>query len=83
MKYKQISIVLENYREWIIHNDGSVYFLNELTGACWESDIAIFRDYTNEILYEQFIEEVEDEENIIPFHLFASLVADSFTAFEL
>lgn len=84
MKYKQISIWVEDYGEWVIRNDGSIYFSDEFSGAYWESDIAIFRDYTSDILYKQFVEEVEeDTDDVMPFRTFEILVADSFKAFEL
>lgn len=84
LKYKQIHIVVESYGEWVIQADGEVYFSDEETGAYWESAIAIFRDYTNEILYKDFLEEVnEDMETQLPFSIFVELVADSFKVFEL
>ena len=84
MKYKQVQIVVENYGEWVIRDDGEVYFSDEFSGAYWESAIGIFRDYDNETLYKDFVEVVkEDMETVLPFKTFKTLISDSFKAFEL
>lgn len=83
MKYNKVTISLD-LGEWVIKNDGSVYFFNEETDAYWESSISIFRDYEDKILYEDFVIEIKDDMDIVPgFEKFKELIADSFKVFEL
>ena len=83
LKYKQVHIILENYGEWVIQADGEVYFSDEETGAYWESDIAIFRDYTSDILYREFCEETCEDLEPMHYNTFKTLVEDTFRIFDL
>lgn len=84
MKYNQVSLAIEGLGEWVVKNDGSVYFSDEETGAYWESSISIFRDYSDEMLYKDFIGEVWKDMDVVPgFEKFKEWVTDSFKVFEL
>lgn len=83
MKYNRFTISVLGLGDWIIQNDGSVYFSDEWSGAYWESSIAIFRDYPDTVLYEDFVADVQADMETIP-HIstFRVLIADSLKIFE-
>ncbi|URQ04138.1 hypothetical protein VIPECLOM01_00060 [Enterobacter phage vB_VIPECLOM01] len=83
MKYNQFTITVLNYGDWVIRRDGTVYFSDEETGAYWESDIAIFRDYTPDILYREFCEETCEDLEPMHYNTFKTLIEDTFKVFDL
>lgn len=83
LKYKQITISVLGLGDWVIQHDGSVYFSDEETGAYWESSISIFRDYTDEMLYQDFIADIQEDMDTVPaFSTFKVLIEDSFKIYE-
>lgn len=83
MKVKFVTLAIEEIGALTIESDGTVYFEDESNGTFWESAIGIFRDYTSDVLYQSFLEDNFDIEDLISFEDFQKLIQEAFKWYEM